>query len=229
MIPEYKIKSEQTVNVINNLLNQGITKISVLLRHSERFFSKDPLKEPFMGLTDKGKKYAFDLGTQLCSGLVPVLYSSSIGRCIETAYLIDKGFSAVHNNLATDHNRLDDRLTPFYIRDMVKAVHMVQKTGVNNFLRSWFDSAIDEAVMDNPADTADIMCRFMIERIMNLHENQICLCISHDWNIFPVREFKMGLKHETAGDVDYLDGVVFFEKEHQYFLTDNNTDPIRLP
>jgi hypothetical protein len=228
MIPEYEIKSEQTLNLINNLLGQGITKISVLLRHSERFFSKDPLKEPFMGLTDKGKKSAFDLGANLGPEPVPVLYSSSIGRCIETAYLIDKGFCAGHNNITTDHNRLDDRLTPFYIKDMVKAVHMVQETGVSLFLRNWFDSAIDEAVMDNPADTANTLCKFMVEKIMGLQDNQICLCISHDWNIFPVREFKMGLKHETAGDVDYLDGVVFFEKKHQYFLTDSNTDPIRL-
>jgi len=68
----------------------------------------------------------------------------------------------------------------------------------------------------------------MIEQIKNLKENQIALCISHDWSIFPIKEFKMNLKHETSGDIGYLDGLIFFEKESKYYITNYQSDPILL-
>jgi len=68
----------------------------------------------------------------------------------------------------------------------------------------------------------------MKEKIKNLKENQIAICVSHDWNIYPLKEFKLDLKLEVAGEVGYLDGLVFFEKENQYYITNFQTDPILL-
>jgi len=82
--------------------------------------------------------------------------------------------------------------------------------------------------MENPEKTSDILSELMKEQIKNLKENQIAVCVSHDWNIYPLKEFKLGLKHETAGDVGYLDGLVFFENENQYYITNYQMDPVLL-
>jgi hypothetical protein len=35
------------------------------------------------------------------------------------------------------------------------------------------------------------------------------LHVSHDWNIIVLRELVCGVRHEDAGWLDFLDGVVF--------------------
>jgi len=227
MTLKYTVRTKQTLDTINHLMDNGIKKISVLIRHSERFFSEDAGLEPFMGLTDKGKAFAFDLGGRLRSNQSPKLYSSFLGRCVETAFLIDKGFTQ-KNNQAIDHNCMNAMLSPFYVKNIEKALPLIENQGNEIFLRNWFDKHIDETIMENPEKTADRLSEFMVEQIKNLKENQIAICVSHDWNIYPLKEFKLGLKFGTAGDVGYLDGVVFFEKENQYYLTNYQTTPALL-
>lgn len=227
MTKKYEIRTKQTINTINHLLDNGITKISAIIRHSERFFTEDPKLESFMGLTDNGKDFAVDFGAALRSNPLPELYSSSLGRCIETAYLIDKGFTK-KNNQSINHNYINDTLTPFYIKDIETAIHRVNKEGSELFLRNWFDNRIHESIMENPEKTSDLLSEFMVEQLKNLKKNQIAVCVSHDWNIYPLKEFKLGLKLETAGNVGYLDGVIFFERNHQYYITNYQTSPVLL-
>ncbi len=227
MALKYEVRAEQTIDTINKTIEHGIKKISVLIRHSDRFFSKEAKPEAFMGLTDIGKDLAFDFGLKLRSNPVPKLCSSFIGRCIETAYLIDKGYTK-QNNLLIDHNYLAQMLGPLFVKDVEKVLSLVQTQETNVFLRNWFDKRIDEKLMENPEKTSDNLCEFMIEQIKSLKKNQIALCISHDWSIFPIKEFKMNLKHETSGDIGYLDGLVFFEKESKYYITNYQSDPILL-
>jgi hypothetical protein len=217
MTLRYEVRTEQTIDTINKTIDQGIKKISVLIRHSDRFFSKEAKPEPFMGLTDIGKGLAYDFGLKLRSNPVPKLCSSFIGRCIETAYLIDKGYTK-QNNLLIDHNYLAEMLGPLFIKDVEKALNLVQKQETNVFLRNWFDKCIDEKIMENPEKTSGNLCEFIFEEISFLK----------DWSIFPIKEFKMNLKHETSGDIGYLDGLVFFEKESKYYITNYQSDPILL-
>ena len=227
MTLKYEVRTEQTINTINKILDQGAEKISVLIRHSDRLFSKEVKPEPFMGLTEKGKNFAFDFGLQLRSNPIPRLCSSFIGRCIETAYLIDKGFTK-QNSIVLDHNYLTDILGPLFVKDVEKAIKLAQNQETNLFLREWFDKRIDESIMEDPEKTSDNLSEFMVDQIKSLKNNQIALCISHDWSIFPIKEFKMNLKHETSGDVGYLDGLIFFEKDNKYYITNYQSDPILL-
>jgi hypothetical protein len=224
---KYEVRTKQTIDTINLLMDKGIKKISVLIRHSDRFFSEQADQEPFMGLTDEGKTFAIDFGASLPANPIPKLCSSFLGRCIETAFLIDKGFTKKHNQ-SIDHNCMNVMLSPFYIKDIKKAVNCVEKQGSDIFLRNWFDSKINENIIENPKKTTDLLCEFMVEQIKNLKDNQMAICVSHDWNIYPLKEFKLGLKHEKEGDVGYLDGIVFFEKENQYYITNYQTSPVLL-
>jgi len=149
MTLKYEVKTQETIETINRTLDSGVSRISVLIRHSDRYFSKEIQPEAFMGLTEQGKDFAFDFGLQLRSNPVPRLCSSFIGRCIETAYLIDKGYTK-QNKIQLDHNGIDDILGPLFIKDVPKTLDLVRKQQTNPFLRNWFDKKIDENIIEDP-------------------------------------------------------------------------------
>ncbi len=221
---EYPVRSDQTLTVIQQLLHQNITKIAVIIRHSERFYGTTPSSEPFMGLTPAGMEHAVEMGQNFSSFPLPRLYSSPFGRCIETAYLIDKGFTRQHE-IALPHTQPKEQLAPFYIKDIKTALNLLKEQGTRTYIRNWFDNRLDETVMENPATTTAALTRFMTEQVNGLADNEIAICVSHDWNIFPLKEFALGLPHEEAGDIGYLDGVVFFENRKQMYITSYQADP----
>jgi broad specificity phosphatase PhoE len=221
---EYPVRSDQTLTVIQQLLNQDITKIAAIVRHSARFYGTSSRTEAFMGLTPDGMAYAMDMGRNLPAAPLPRLFSSPFGRCIETAYLIDKGFTRQHG-ISLPHNQPCELLAPFYIKDIQKALSLLKEQGTHTYIRNWFNNRLDETVMENPEKTCDTLTRFMMDCVQDLAENEIALCVSHDWNIFPLKEFALDLPHEAAGDVGYLDGVVFFENNGQAFITSYQTGP----
>jgi len=227
MTRTYENKADQTLSAIRRLRKDGIHKISVLLRHSERSFTDNPDLEPFMALTDNGRQMAFDFGQELPISFTPVLFASYIGRCIETAHLIDKGFTREHG-LSLAHTKPHEDFAPFYIKDIDKVISLLEKTGNDLFLRQWFDNKIDKNVIEDPEKTADQLCRIMIAHLDKLTDNQVALCVSHDWNIFPIKEFKLNQPLEIAGDVGYLESVLFFKNNNQYHAMGTDMQPVRL-
>jgi len=223
----HEVKTRQTIATLHHLRKTGAEKISVLLRHSEKFFTEDAGMEPFMGLTDNGKAFAVEFGSLLDTDTVPLLYSSFMGRCIETAYLIDKGFSKKHHQ-TLNHNCVDKMLSPFYVKNIDEVVRQAENNGSEKFLRNWFDHSIDENIIENPEKTSDRITRFMLDRLKTLDKNQIAICVSHDWNMFAVKEFKLNLQLETSGDVGFLEGIFFFEKDNRTYISNYQTDPVEL-
>ncbi|HKJ97724.1 MAG TPA: histidine phosphatase family protein [Desulfotignum sp.] len=221
---EYPVRSDQTITVIQQLLHQGITKIAAIIRHSARFYSTAPGTEPFIGLTPAGMEYALEMGQNLMPSPLPRLYSSPFGRCIETAYLIDKGFTRRHG-IHILHNQPQKMLAPFYIKDIEKALNLLKEQGTHTYIRNWFNDKLDDAVMESPETTTAALTRFMLDCIEDLDDNEIAVCVSHDWNIFPLKEFALNLPHEEAGDIGYLDGVVFFEQDNKAYITSFQADP----
>ena len=227
---KYELRSKETLNTITGLMDRGITQMSLILRHSDRHYCKDPMMEPFMGLTEQGKTYALDMGAGFPADLTPRLFASRFGRCIETAYLVDKGFTRA-NAIELNHTVTSQTLTPFYIKDIGKALELMMVKGGTAFIRSWFDREIDDTVMEDPERTADVLTDFMLERLDEVEKTGgpgASVCISHDWNIFPIKEFKLGLPHEGAGDVGYLDGVAFYRENGAAWATTFQTDPVKL-
>ena len=78
---------ETTVELIEQLTNEGVEHIVLLMRHSAREYAsgKHDLLNP---LTDEGRGLARDMGERLPKGLVVRGYTSPAERCVETAGLI---------------------------------------------------------------------------------------------------------------------------------------------
>lgn len=167
------------------------------------------------------------LGTKLPENPRPRLFSSHFGRCIETAYLIDKGYIKTHC-IFNGHNSQAVELSPFYITDIHKAIGLVQELGNVNFLRRWFNLEIPEDIMLNPETAADKIADFMVRQMKGLDRGEIALCVSHDWNIFPLKEYKLGLPHEEYGTVGYLESVIIFEKGGENYIANYQKEPCPL-
>ncbi|ACN15978.1 hypothetical protein HRM2_28900 [Desulforapulum autotrophicum HRM2] len=221
------IRSKETLSMINDLILQGVEKISIVMRHSARHFGTDPQMEPFLGLTETGKTYAVEFGQALNQEPGPVFFSSHFGRCIETAYLMDKGYNQRHCRFQ-GHNTLENALAPFYIRDMQTAFNAFKDLGNDVFLRSWFDKGLAHDMMQDSEEVAEVLANFMRTKLDALEPGRIAICVSHDWNIYPLKEHKLGLNFETHGKIEFLESVVVFEQRGKQYIMNHQQTPKQL-
>ena len=218
---------KETASVIRDLNSQGIDKLSLVLRHSARDYHRDIQLEPFMCLTDQGRDMALHLGTLFPENLCLSFFSSHIGRCIETAYLIDKGFVKKTGGF-TENNRVSRTMAPFYVRDVNHVVDLVMGGDVLTFIRNWIDGRIPETVLMNARDAAEQILRFMAGCLRESERNTLQVSVTHDWSIYLLKEFGLDLPHENYGKIAYLEGVVLFEKDGGIFITNHQKEPIPL-
>lgn len=224
----YEIKQQKTLEKIHAIANQNPSSpMAVIMRHSVRYFSHKSEKDLFMHLTPEGKVLAYDMGRKLDQSFKLRLYSSTVSRCVETAYLLDKGYCNTHETL-TPHNEIHEIFTPFYVNDPHKSFNMVIEQGDKVFIRKWFNHEINESIMEPPEKTANIITNHMISILDGLEGKELALCISHDWNIYPLKEFKLGIKHEIDGKIGYLEGIVFFRQQDKIFMQGIEGNPVFL-
>ncbi len=210
-----------TINSIKELLNQGVNKISVIIRHSARNYDKEnPEREAFMNLTENGKNLSYKFGSSIPNSAVMSFYSSPIGRCIETAYLIDKGYVAAGGK--TISNVIDSTLSPFYVRSAQKLFKLIGKPGDTGFISKWFKGEISTELIDNPEEAAKKIVESLVEKTKKSINNSINISISHDWNLFLVKEFFLKQRYEDHRNVEYLEGVLVYEKDDNLFITNHN-------
>lgn len=220
----HKDFGSQTLTIIKRLHKQGINKIAAIMRHSERHYDLDnPAVEPFMSLTETGKDLSFRFGEQLPPGVFVRAFSSFIGRCIETAYLIDKGYTSKEGE--THSNSVELFLSPFYAKNPAEIFKTFLESGSLNFIRSWLNGDFSSKIIDDPKDSARKIVSFAKDQLAQSLENHIDISITHDWNLYLVKEVFLGLKHEEAGKIEYLEGVILYVHNNELFITNHQTDP----
>jgi len=214
----------KTLETIHCLHKQGIDKIAAIMRHSERYYDKEnPAREPFMNLTEKGKDASQKFGEQLPQGMGLRAYSSFIGRCIETAYLIDKGYISTGGR--TTSNIVEVFLSPFYAKNPAEILKTFLESGSSSFIRSWMNGEFSANVIDDPTESAKKIVGVAKEKLMQALENHIDILITHDWNLYLVKEVFLGLKHEAAGKIEYLEGVVLYKEKDDIFIANHQAEP----
>lgn len=215
-----------TLKVIHDLHDRGVNKLSVIMRHSARNYDHDMTMEPFMWLTEEGRDLSRKLGEGLPENLSVRLFSSYIGRCIETAYLIDKGFSKKGGE--AENNVVTRNLAPFYVLDFREIIDIIIEQNVFTFIRNWINEAIPGTVLMGAESSAKQMIQFMMKRLQETKNGSLDISITHDWNMYLLKEFGLGLPHEDYGKIEYLEGVVLFEKDGAFYLTNHQVDPVAL-
>lgn len=226
MVNESRPYGNKTRQLIETFLDGGTTRGLVVVRHSVRHYDKDnPINEPFMGLTEEGKESSYQWGRSLPTSKRLSFFSSFIGRCIETAYLMDKGYVA--SGGVTSSNIIEPALSPFYVRDALRFFEAYLKEP--NFLSGWFNRNIPPDILDPPEQVALKIKGFCEKRLSgNIPSDRIDICVTHDWNLYVLRWYFWGIYPGPHEKVDYLDGLIFFRDGRHNYVAVSGHETIKL-
>ena len=206
--------------------DSGALRGLIVLRHSARHYDTDnPINEPFMGLTEEGKRLSFDWGKALPPGRHLNFFSSFIGRCIETAYLMDKGYVTAGG--ATSHNMIELTLSPFYVKDALRLFDEHIKGA--DFVTAWFNRDVPAEIIDPPEQVAVTMQNFWEKRFSdNTLADHLDICVTHDWNLYVLQWYFLGIPSEKREKVDYLDGLVVYKAGQHFYIAAPGHEPRKL-
>jgi broad specificity phosphatase PhoE len=208
---------EATLALIEDVYRQGVEHVAALVRHSAREF--EPGRHDLLNpLTDEGRMFARDFGKSLPKHLLVRGYASPAERCVETVQLILQGHGESGGRV-TRHRPIE-ALGVFYVLDQMKMYRaMTSAAGQVPFLASWFAGDVATDVM-MPADlAAKLVGRVVASKLeAPLERPQLDVCVSHDMSLYLVRDRLLGLGVESAGAVDFLDGVVFYERDGNLWM-----------
>ncbi len=214
---------EATADVVERLRDKGVKRQVVLMRHSARHYSTDSRLEPFMGLTESGKEAAMALGRAFGDSVPVTPCSSYIGRCIETAYLMQRGSGCQTGKI----NTLEAVLSPFYVKAVDEVIGLFLELGLSVFIRHWIDGVFPERIISPALDAAARMLQFARAHLDTVGAG-LTVGVTHDWNIFALKEAALQLPHEIWGEVAYLEGVVLFYEAGRLMAVNHQREPVAV-
>ncbi len=214
---KHDYRGKETLALLESALDIADGGVVAVLRHSARYYPETPNQEVFMTLTEEGKQFACDFGQKLVQEITPQLYSSYITRCMETAYLIGMGYGMSHKQFPSPVSVVTE-LTPFYLNDIPAAIGRQEKVGHDHYLRMWFNEELPVSEIIAPQQCAREIVLAMEKIVAGLQHKEVALAVTHDWNIFPLKEFFLAQTHEEYGHIGYLEAVVLFRENGRSFL-----------
>jgi broad specificity phosphatase PhoE len=214
---------QATLDAIHELKNRGIGRMAVIMRHSARHYDpKDWSKDPLMGLTDEGKEAAYAFGENLPTDSVTRLFSSPVGRCVETASQIEKGNASKGGK--TEANKTIGRLATFFANDFLKAFEIIGAKGNAEFFRDWFSGKVPVDVMADPEASVAVLRKLLVDKLDEMSDNHIDILVSHDWSLYLFKEYCLGLAQEDVGKVKYLEGAIIYWENGDFRATNHQTE-----
>ncbi|MCX7065784.1 MAG: histidine phosphatase family protein [Proteobacteria bacterium] len=208
---------DATRALIEAVFDAGVDHVAALVRHSAREF--EPGRHDLLNpLTDEGRDLARSFGALLPKELLVRGYTSPAERCVETIQLVLHGHGDSGGQVT--RYRPIEALGVFYVLDQMKMYRaMTAASGQIPFLASWFADAVPADVM-MPADlAAKLVGRVVAAKLeAPIQRPQLEVCVSHDMSLYLVRDRLLGLGVASAGAVDFLDGVVFYEQHGHLWM-----------
>ncbi|HTZ19465.1 MAG TPA: histidine phosphatase family protein [Opitutaceae bacterium] len=184
--------------------------VALIIRHAERFPIVDAADPTRAELNPAGRAAAEYLGARLEGFSRLRLFHSPVTRCQQTAECIARGAESA--GLAVTLAGPQDPLGIDYILDLAEAGRLTALHG-DHFVRLWFSGKIPANVIRPAAEIAAEKLAYLTARLdEDAGLSRLDLHISHDWNTIILRELMLGVRHEEAGWLDYLDGVAFEPK-----------------
>ncbi len=203
---------KSTLALIGDVFAEGADHVAALIRHSAREF--EPGRHDLLNpLTDEGRAFARDFGKSLPKQVLVRGYASPAERCVETVQLILQAHGDGGGRV-TRHRPIE-ALGVFYVLDQMKMYRaMTSAAGQVSFLARWFAGDVADDVM-MPADlAAKLVGRVVASKIeAPLQRPQLDICVSHDMSLYLVRDRLLGMAVESSGPVEFLDGVVFYQRD----------------
>lgn len=180
--------------------------VAAILRHAARYPILDLARPELAEITPEGAKSAEAMGRRLRGFERVRFYHSPVKRCQQTAECLAQG--AVAAGLKVEHLGAEAALGVDYILDLPEAGRLSQLHG-EHFVRLWIKGAVSPKVIRNTKHIAETKMACLTQRLGEPGRGgrRLDLHISHDWNIMVLREHLLGVRHEEAGWLDFLDGI----------------------
>lgn len=180
--------------------------VAATLRHAERHAITDPARPELPELTPGGHAMAEEFGAELTGFACVRLFHSPVLRCQQTAESIARGVRRIGGR--AELCGAQEPLGIGYTRDRYEFGRLFELHG-EHFVRLWCDDALPPHVLDSAtacsAQIVDYIRRRLEEHAAGV--GALDLHVSHDINIMAVREKTLGVRHEEAGWLGFLDGV----------------------
>ena len=207
---------DASVELIHEVLAEGVDQVAVLLRHSAREFNRD-IHDLLNPLTGEGRRLCERFGARLDKRLTLRGYASPAERCVETAELIMSAHGA-DGGRAT-RCRPVEGLGVFYVLDQMKMWQIMQQAGgMVGFLQAWIDGDVpDDAIMP-PGLAARLVLRVLTGKLAKpVARPQLDICVSHDFTLHLVRNRLLG-EPANGPEVGFLDALVAYRRDDAWWL-----------
>ena len=218
---------ETTLQLIDELVDEGVEHIVLLMRHSAREY--EPGRHDLLNpLTDDGRELARRLGSAMPKSLTLRGYTSPAERCVETAALMMEAHK--EGSGLTMRSRVVEALGVFYVLDQMKMFMAMQAAGsMISFQQEWFSGNVSPDIL-MPADTsAEIIARLVLEKLKEKPDHpQLDLMVSHDFTIYLLKDQLLDQDSTHYPDVIYLDGIAVFERDGTAFIQSHHEPAVEL-
>jgi hypothetical protein len=218
---------DATLELIESIREEGVDHVVALMRHSAREF--EPGRHDLLNpLTDAGREFARAFGAALPKQLLVRGYTSPAQRCVETTDLILEGHAAAGGSIT--RSRPIEALGVFYVLDQMRMYRaMTAATGQVPFLASWFAGDVPADVMMPAALAAKLLGGVVASKLKApIQRPQLDVCVSHDMSLYLVRDRLLELNVVNGGEVAFLDGVVFYEKDEHVWMRGLHGSALRV-
>jgi hypothetical protein len=203
-------------NVIDWIVENSPSKVSLLIRHSNRYpIPKGMIEHRDVPLTTEGRKLAYQFGKKLPKSYSIRLYYSPIPRCRETAEYLMKG---IRNNYGSATLMGEKDFLYINLIDQREIVRILEKIGHHNFGYSWLKGKLDQGIIEPPQKVASKIIEGIITLMKKGIQNCIDIHITHDLNILSVRDVISSIKNENFDWPEYLDGIIVTQNEENVTL-----------
>jgi broad specificity phosphatase PhoE len=219
---------DSAIELVEEVRSLGVNHMVLLMRHSAREFEpgRHDLENP---LTDEGRSLAQRFGEKLPKELRIRGYASPVERCLETADFILKG----HSEKGGESTRVRpvEALGVFYVLDQQKMFKSMQSlnAGHHRFMDHWYDGQVPLDIMMPARIAANTVADLAREKIRHpISDNQLDIMVSHDMTLYTIKDQILGQNFDSHGEVEFLDGVIFYQLDGQPFIKSHQGAEILL-
>jgi broad specificity phosphatase PhoE len=220
------VYGQMLLDTVNGLREEKIQKRLVLMRHSVR--ERDPEKsEADDPISDNGRELARSFGERLYPKCDARIWTSPIGRCVETGARISAGFRETGGNILGSEEIW--QLGAFYVKNLKSVSSLLYRTGESiPLIRKWIAGELPTDWMDEAKGVLITMTKALMDILGALEADQMAICVTHDWNVYLLRTLLLDLNLEQQDPVNYLDGFLLYQFADQIYMANNQGSPERL-
>jgi Histidine phosphatase superfamily (branch 1) len=184
-------------------------RAALFIRHSERVGAEIATEED--GLTQHGREMALDLGRSLRPFGPIRMFSSPVGRCMDSAKLIAEGAGAtgevvVSTNLGGPG---------VFVMDGDLVMNRLNKVGLTPFIESWFNEELPLTEVRSCQAGSQALMDWAIEELSS-QPIGLDVHVSHDLDLTPVLVHYLGYDLFNEGLLGFLDGFVVWPEGQKY-------------